>query len=201
MIFQEKFEYILTCDLETNGLNPLDQWLSGSFGLLDFESLETIDEIEIDSRPDNWNQEAYEIHLIREDLAMNFQSRDKALSQLINFLPNRDEFLFLCHANTNNFGSKYHFDFAVLRMDFENIIGRGTFEKYFNLKNVDSTHTIARKMKKEGLLPKELKLGLKPLCDHFGIEFKHHHAKSDRKAMEHLLRKLNEQEPEQTYLI
>ncbi|MHA1166588.1 MAG: 3'-5' exonuclease [Candidatus Hodarchaeales archaeon] len=201
MIFQEKFEYILTCDLETNGLNPLDQWLTGSFGLLDFESLETIDEIEIESKPDSWNEEAYEVHLIREDLAMSFQSREKALSQLVNFLPTRDEFLFLCHSNTNNFGSKYHFDFAVLRMDFENIIGRGSFEKHFNLENVDSTHTIAKRMRKENLLPKDLKLGLKPLCSHFGIDFKHHDAKSDRIAMEDLLRKLNEQEPRQASLI
>lgn len=192
MLFDREYKYILTCDLETNGLNPFDQWLTGSFGLLDFKTLKTIKELEVESRPSSYNEDAYEIHFIREDLAMSFQDREKAISQIIEFIPdNVEDFVFLCHANTNNFGSYYHFDFACLKADFElTLCHSNMFEQYF--KHVYSTHTIARQLRKEKLIPKKMKLGLKELYLHFyGEDFNHHEAKADRLAMEKLLRTFN----------
>lgn len=200
MLFNREYKYILTCDLETNGLNPLDQWLTGSFGLLDFHTLKTIKELEVESKPDTFSEDAYEIHFINEQTAMNFQSRDKAIIEILNFIPHKEDFVFLCHANVNNFGSYYHFDYAVLKSDFDSVIGINFFEIMF--KYVHSTHTIARNLQREGLLPKGLKKGLKDLCLYFGIDItNHHNAKFDRLLMEQLLRIFNELEPEQLSFI
>lgn len=202
MLFDREYKYILTCDLETNGVSPHDQWLEGSFGLLDFNSLDLIKEVDIGSKPQFWNREAYEIHGIREEVAFGFQDRTSAILQLNDFLPPKEEFIFLCHANVGLFGKYYHFDFAVLKSDYEMTFdSRFEFEKYYNMENVTSTHTMAKRLQKSGLLPKELKKNLEALCKFFDIPYGKHNARLDRISMEMLLRKLNELEPQQLSLI
>lgn len=203
MLFEKEYKYIVSCDLETNGLNPLEQWLTGSFGLLDFKTLQTIRELEVESRPDTYNEEAYKIHFIREEVAMDFPPRIEAIKRIIDFIPgDRDDFVFLCHANVNNFGAFYHFDLAVLKNDFNKVLNEYyVFDKYFNPLNIASTHTMARKLQKEGLVPRGVKRGLKELCKFYGIKFQHHNAKSDRVACEQLLRIFDGLEPDQLSLI
>lgn len=192
---------ILSCDLETTGLRPCqDDWITGSFGILDFDTLETIDELEIEARPNNWNEEAFAIHKIRKATAMKFPPRKEALQELIEFVPNED-FFFLSHSRPyHQDGSFYHFDFAFLKMDFTYQLSIFEFWKYFNDQNNISTDTIAVDLRKRGFdIPKST--SLVSLCDHFGIKFQHHNAKSDRLAMEKVLGRLRDAEKTRTFLI
>jgi len=183
---------ILSCDLETTGFNPSqDDWITGSFGILDFETLETIDEIELTSRPANWSEDAFEIHKIRKAVAMNFPERKETLDRLMQFIP-KEPFYFLNHARPHHKGGAfYHFDFAFLKMDFFYNHDRIEFYKYLKDDLVISTDTMAVDLRKKGFhIPKSTSLS--SLSETFSIKLDHHNARSDRKAMEEILRRLRE---------
>ena len=177
--------YLLSCDLETSNIDPFTgDWIHGSFALLTYPGLITVKEIEIFSRPNCWSDESFQVHGIRRDKAEKFQSREDALNELINFLP-KERFHFLCHANPNNYGEHYHFDYAFLKMDFMNTYNVFLFWSYFSDELVLSTHTL---MKKSGIKLPNYRLNT--IADHFGIPLDHHNATSDRKACEKIYRKL-----------
>lgn len=180
-------KYLVSCDLETTSLDVFSgDWITGSFGILDIKTLETIDELEIQSRPNYWNHEAYKIHLIREDKAMTFPDRKESIKKLSKFLPKKD-FIFLCHANPNQMGSFYHFDYAMLKMDF--VLNSSIFDfwKIFDDEFVISTVTFAKEM---GIKKRKLN----ELAKKYNIELNHHNAKSDRIAMEKIFKELIEYE-------
>lgn len=197
---------ILSCDLETTGLDPMgDCWITGSFAVLDFETLEVERELDLQSRPTNWSQEAFNVHKIREEIAMNFPERKESLKRLVEFVP-KEDFVFLCHAKPDNFNkatktaSYYHFDFAFLKMDFVYNWDMFIFYQLFSDDRVISTYTIGKQLVNDGKLGlSSLKLNL--ICDHFGIKFSHHNARSDRIAMEQVLRRFRELERSNSSLI
>jgi len=192
---------ILSCDLETTGLNPSqDDWITGSFGILDFETLETLAELELTSRPYKWSEEAFKIHRIRKGLAMKFPPRKETLERLIEFIP-KEPFYFLCHSRPYNKEGFYHFDFAFLKMDFHYHFEEfDYFHQFFRDDMNLSTDTIAVDLRKRGFpIPKSTSLD--SLSEHFSIKLNHHNAKSDRIAMERILRRLRELERNRTSLI
>jgi DNA polymerase III epsilon subunit-like protein len=184
-------EFILSCDLETTGLRPmLCDWITGSFAVLDSRSLEVIREINLESRPEIWKEEAVAVHGISLSQAMKFPERKESLQRLIEFLPPPRSFDFLCHARPENETGFFHFDFAFLKIDFFNQLSIFEFRRHFNDQDVISTYSIAKKMIQDGLLPKDLSKGLSSLSEFFGIPLNHHDARSDRIAMEAILRRL-----------
>ena len=180
-----KKNFLVGCDLETTGTNPhQNDWIKGSFSILRTSDMEKIDEIELESRPHHWSDEAYRIHLIRKDKAMKFPERKKALRDLEKFLPKKSDFWFLNHANPHHeYGQFYNFDYAFLKMDYVYNSNIFRFWKFFDDKDVISTVTFAKKL---GF--KSAKLNI--LADHFNIPLEHHNARSDREAMEQILREL-----------
>lgn len=193
------YEFILSCDLETTGVNPsYNDWITGSFGLLRFDTLELVREIDLESRPLRWHEEAFETHKIRKEVAMNFPARKEALHKLIEFLPPPRSFLFLCHANTiskesareykensvYNSPAFSHFDFACLKMDFFQEFSIFDFRKYFNDRDVFSTWTYANNLIDRKILPRDLDVSLEGLCDFFRIPYGKHKARADRISME-----------------
>jgi DNA polymerase III alpha subunit (gram-positive type) len=184
-------EFIVACDLETTGLIPMmNDWITGSFSVLNPRTLQVIREIDLESRPETWREEAVAIHGIPRSRAMSFPDRKETLQKLIEFLPPPGSFLFLCHARPEVEGRFFHYDFAMLKSDFFFQLSIFEFRKFFNDRDVISTYTIAKEMIKDGLLPKDLKKGLSSLSAFFEITIKHHDAQSDRKAMEEILRRL-----------
>lgn len=189
---------ILSVDLESTGLDPFNNsWITGSLGILDFDTLETLDELELESRPTDWSHEAFLIHGIRRQKAMAFPPRIKALEKLIEFVP-KEPFYFLCHAKPwHKDGSFYHFDYAFLKSDFVKYLDIHTFWRYFDDKLVMSTQTIAVDLRKRKLLKID-STKLDVLCRSFNIDLDHHNAKSDRVAMELLLGELRDVEKART---
>jgi len=184
-------EFLVSCDLETTGLIPMrSDWITGSFAVLDSRTLQVIREIDLKSRPTVWSDQAMAIHGITHSEAMTFPERDKSLQDLIDFLPGPRTFDFLCHARPDNEKGFFHYDFAMIKSDFFYQRSIFDFRRYFNDQDVVSTYSIAKEMIKDGLLPKDLKKGLASLCQFFEIELKHHDARSDRIAMEAILRRL-----------
>lgn len=180
---------IISCDLETTGLDVHGAcWITGSFGKLHPETLETIDELELKSRPYHWDEEARRIHRISKKTADNFPERPESLQKLIDWLPKDRKFAFLCHASESSFNDvtkthiHAHFDFAMIKMDFAFQDKYFDFYKYFDEKKIISTVTIARALKMQSAK-------LKNLADHFSIELDHHNAKSDRLACEEIFRR------------
>jgi DNA polymerase III alpha subunit (gram-positive type) len=184
-------EFILSCDLETTGLVPMiNDWISGSFAVLDSQSLEIIREIDLESRPEIWREDAVAIHGIPFSRAMKFPDRKETLQILIDFLPPPRSFDFLCHARPENEKGFFHYDFAMIKADFFCQLSIFEFRKFFNDQDVISTYSIAKELQTEGLLPKDLKKGLSSLSEFFDIPLRHHDARSDRIAMEQILRRL-----------
>lgn len=181
---------IISCDLETTGLNPYqDNWITGSFAILDPETLQVEDEIELKSRPTKWSREAFLIHKIPEASAMNFPERIKTLRELIAFLPKNEDLFFLCHAKPRQpNGTFFHFDFAFLKMDFHYVLDLSVFYHYFSDERVISTYTIGKRLVKQGKIGIK-SMSLSSLSDYFSIKLNHHNAKSDRIAMEEIYRK------------
>lgn len=183
-------EAIISCDLETTGLdmNLGACWITGSFGKLDPKTLQTIDELELKSRPFHWDEEARKIHRISIHTAREFPPRDETLDRLIEFLPKNRKFAFLCHASDSTFNVKTkqkihaHFDLAMIKADYIFQDRYFDFYKHFDEKKIISTVTIARALGMESAK-------LNNLCKHFNIELDHHNAKSDRLACEELLRR------------
>lgn len=180
---------IISCDLETTGLDVHGAcWITGSFGKLDPVTLETMDELELTSRPYHWSEEARRIHRFSRHTANEFSPRRESLDKLIEWLPKDRKFAFLCHASESVFDieSKQkinaHFDFAMIKGDFAYQERYFDFYKYFDEKKIISTVTIARSLKLESAK-------LNNLCLQFNIELDHHNAKSDRLACEELLRR------------
>lgn len=189
MIFPKEIEFIISCDLETTGLDLNGAcWITGSFGKLDPKTLETVDELELKSRPYHWDEEARRIHRIPHYKAMEFPERKETLDRLIDWLPKDRRFAFLCHASDSQFDTKIkqkvnaHFDFAMIKADFIFQERYYDFYKYFDHKKIISTVTIARERKLESAK-------LDDLCRHFNINLDHHEAKSDRLACESILRR------------
>lgn len=184
-VFENSFEKILCVDLETTGTDThTGDWITGSFGVYDFKTLEKEREFNLNSRPRKWSQEAFEVHRIERKEAMSFPKRIETLRELVRNLP-KEKFMFLCHANFINL----HFDYAFLKSDFVYEVDIFTFWKYFSDLNVFSTHTLAKFLKKEKMIKcKSLKLD--GLCDHFGIELDHHEASSDQNACLSVFKKL-----------
>lgn len=192
-----RFNYILTCDLETTSVRANEGcWITGSFGILDPVTLRLEDELDLKSKPYHWSEEARLVHKISEKTANQFPNRVETLHKLMNWLPKRSDFLFLCHARDWNFDQEInqkvysHFDFGFLKMDFFLQGMYFDFCRHFNEQMVYSTISMARSL---GF--KDLKLN--ELCDYFNIELSNHHdARADRIAMEEVLRKLaNYEEP------
>lgn len=186
----KNIEAIVSCDLETTGLdvNLGACWITGSFGKLDPVTLQTIDELELKSRPYHWDEEARRIHRISIHTAREFPEREESLQKLIDWLPKDRNFAFLCHAKSSYFDSKAkrqinaHFDFAMLKSDFLYQDRYFDFYKYFDEKKIISTITIAKSL---GI--KDVKLN--DLCEYFKIELNHHDARSDRIACEEIFRR------------
>lgn len=183
--------WILSVDLETTGLRPMmNDWITGSFAVLDSSTLQVIREIDLESRPEVWNDEAQAVHGISRSRAMSFPERIESLNRLTAFLPPSRSFWFLCHARPNNETGFFHYDFAMIKADFFFQSSIFEFRKFFNDQDVISTYSIAKDMIQEGLLPKDLSKGLSSLSAFFGIALDHHDARSDRIAMEEILRRL-----------
>ena len=187
--------------METTGLRPSsDAWITGSFGILDFDTLETIDELELESRPHNWNEEAFAIHKIRRSKAMKFPPRAETLDRLLEWIPD-EPLYFLNHAKPQQrFGEFYHFDFAFLKMDFLYHHDIYKFRKVLDPGRIISTYTVGKYLQKEGVLGVD-RMRLSDLATYFKIELNHHNAKSDRLAMENILRRFRELEKTRSSLI
>jgi DNA polymerase III epsilon subunit-like protein len=202
-------DFILSCDLETTSDSPSNgDWITGSFAVHDFHTMEVIRELELRSRPNVWSEEAFLIHKIRHEVAKTFPDRRKALEDLVAFLPPPRSFMFLCHANTvsRDVNREYkdgvvyhspmfvHFDFACLKMDFWDTMDIFEFRRHFNDRDVYSTWTMAHDLIDRGTLPRGLDLSLKDgLCRFFGIPLeKHHDARADRMAMVDVFRRLRD---------
>ena len=187
-------ETIVTCDLETTGVDVMRCcWITGSFGLLDAKTLETIDELELTSRPNHWDEEARYIHRISKQTADKFPERSESLERLLNFLPPKGTFAFACHASASHKSSTQnwqkvfaHFDFAILKWDFVCQDRWFDFHKYFSDELVISSTEICRQH-----FGVDKKLNLKESCEQLGIPMvgEHHNAKDDRLACESILRK------------
>ena len=182
-------EAIISCDLETTGLDMHGAcWITGSFGKLDPQTLETIDELELESRPYHWDEEARRIHRISIHTANKFPKRRESLDRLIEFVPKNRKFAFLCHASKSSFNQetkihvKAHFDLAMIKMDFDFQGRYFDFYKIFDENKIISTVTIARDLKLESAK-------LDNLCNSFNIKLDHHNCRSDRLACEELLRR------------
>lgn len=183
--------FILSCDLETTGLRPmLNDWITGSFAVLDSRTLQVIRELDLESRPTVWNDEASAIHGITKSRAMTFPDREESLRKLIDFLPPFRSFWFLCHARPENETGFFHYDFAMIKADFFFTLSSFEFWKHFSDQDVISTYSIAKELIKSGHLPSDLGKGLSSLSEFFGITLDHHDARSDRIAMEAIFRRL-----------
>lgn len=184
-------QFILSCDLETTGTSAAgSDWITGSFAVLDYQSLQIIRELELKSRPRFWSDEAAAVHGISLKDAIKFPDRKDALAKLIEFLPPYRSFDFLCHARAQNESGYFHFDFAFLKYDFFDQLSIFEFRKYFNDRDVISTHTMAKELQARKVIPDEVSKGLSGLCAYFKIYLNHHDAKSDRRACELLYAKL-----------
>lgn len=168
----------------------VNDWITMSAAVLDARSLEVIREINLESRPEIWREEAVVIHGIPLSRAMKFPDRKESLQRLIDFLPPPRSFDFLCHARPENEKGFFHYDFAMIKADFFSQLSIFEFRKFFNDHDVVSTYSIAKEFQAEGLLPKDLKKGLSSLSEFFDIPLRHHDARSDRIAMEEILRRL-----------
>lgn len=182
---------IVSCDLETTGtdVNGGDCWITGSFGILDPYTLQTVKELEVRSRPYIWKEEARRIHRISRHTAAEFPPREEALAQIINFIPKNREFYFLCHARFQSFDKlakqsiHAHFDLAFIKEDFTHQKRRYDFFKHFDESRAISTHTMARDI---GLKARTLE----DLCSFFGVEYGEHRAKGDRLSLEEVFRRM-----------
>lgn len=186
----KKVDFILSCDLETTGLNPHDAcWITGSFGILDAKTFQKVDEIELKSRPYHWDESARLVHGISKRTADQFPPREEALQALIDFIPKNRNFAFLCHASDSQFMESinqrvdFHFDFAMIKSDFWFQDRYFDFFDYFDHYKIISTVTLARAMKMESAK-------LNNLAKYFKIELNHHDAKSDRLACEEIFKRL-----------
>jgi len=187
-------DYILSCDFETTGTDTMRCcWITGSFGLLDAKTLETIDELELESRPNHWDEEARYIHRISKRTAEKFPRREESLEKLLNFLPPKGTFAFACHASSSHKSANLnwkkvfvHFDFAILKWDFVCQERWFDFYKYFDDTKIISTIDICREHFKL-----DKKLNLEEMSKALGMPMKgtHHNAKDDRIACENILRK------------
>ena len=187
-------KYIVTCDLETTGVDVHGcSWITGSFGGLETSTLNTIRELELESKPFHWDEEARYIHRISKRRALTFPDRKISLNRLIDFLPPKEDFHFCCHASSSHKSANlswqrvyHHFDMAMIRMDFLHQDRHFEFYKYFDLDSIISTTTICREYYKH-----DKKFLLTDSCKALGIPMvgQHHNAKADRLGCESILRK------------
>lgn len=191
-------EFFIVCDLETTGVDVMRcDWITGSFSRVRCSDFFVESELELKSRPENhWDDEARYIHRIPRHKAETFPPRAESLERLVEWLPERSRFAFVCHANPRpfSFATKQfvnsHFDLAMIKWDFCVQDKYFDFYKHFDEKKVISTKTIATHYFE---IPKEF--DLKQVCEAMGIKMigDHHDANADRKASEEILRRfLNE---------
>ena len=200
-IIPNGIDFFIVCDLETTGTDPMRcDWITGSFSRMRVSDLIIESEIELKSRPSNhWDDEARYIHRIPYHKAIEFPERKKTLQNLIDWLPPREKFAFVCHANPTpwiEFGNfqrgkhNSHFDLAMIKWDFTVQERYFDFYKIFDEKKIISTQEISRNFFG---VPKEF--DLKRTCDMIGIKMSgdHHDCKADRVASQEILKRfLNE---------
>lgn len=186
-------EYLITNDFESTGTDVMRcDWITGSFGKIRISDFQTLDELEVKSRPNHWDEDARKIHRISRQTAAEYPERSESLQKVIDFLPPRSKFAFVCHANPTPFNQNIrqrvntHFDLALLKWDFLTQERYFDFHKYFDESKVISTQFIAREYFG---LAKEL--NLEQVCEKLGIKMigNHHDARADRLASEQILRR------------
>jgi DNA polymerase-3 subunit epsilon len=183
-IISDKFEVCFFVDLETSGLDAMrNEIITASLSVCDFKTLEQIDEIDLEFRPQNikfWSEEAEKIHGIKLQKALSFPSKKESTKELWNFLTKykKEGTQPMVSHSLNTRG--YFFDQNFLSQHFS----RNSDELYFNFRRIcgisQSTINFAKAM--GGF--ENYKLST--LAKHFGIELNHHDAKSDRKACQTL---------------
>lgn len=105
------------------------------------------DNFHFKSQVDKWSHEAEQVHKITKYEAMSYPRKEDAIKELYNYLsilPN--DTLFVCFANTNNMGSFYHYDSAVITTQLD------LYDYKFNFQKIVSAHTMSKKAYKMGLI-------------------------------------------------
>lgn len=184
-------QYIF-CDLETTDLNPNNcQILKGSFSKRN-QRLRLEDELLLTFRVDRWSQkekESIQIHGITEEMSLTYENKNVSLWKLVDWVGFEKDTTFVCHANFNNPGGQYYFDYAVLKKQFYSLDWddeNWNFYDFYKLFNrVESTHTLSKESAKKGHISPP-GFSLDKLCEYFNIELRHHDCESDRRACENI---------------
>ena len=193
----KNIDFFIVCDLETTGTDVhLVDWITGSFSKIDKRTFKTLSELDLKSRPSNhWCEDARRTHRIPYHEAIEYPERKESLQKLIDWLPPRGTFAFVCHANPNPFinGNDFkmgkhfcHFDLGVLKWDFALQDRIFDFYRLFDEQKVISTRKIALEF-----FGQDKALNLAEICANLGIKMdgSHHDARADRLACEKILRK------------
>lgn len=186
-------------DIESSGINIVDNEILTMYAIKVNPSLEILDEREFTFKPTNWKDSyfaAIDIHGISKEECMNFKDKKESLIEFLEWVGEKHQFL--CHSNKQNEKGFYSFDTAFLHWELLLI------DKYWDWQKLNtgysmSTHTLAKKLiklgkldikptKKEGNKRASVSLSLNSLCDYFKIKLDHHNAKSDTHACLQLLK-------------
>jgi len=173
-------KYLFVCDHETTGFNYWkNEILTTSFGLYNYSTLELLDEIELQFKPSNLrNFGGEEVHGISVSEAITFPEKRESTKKLLDFIEqvDSDHNAFCCHA-PYVYGT--YFDWAFMFVHFCKYGLEYRLRKKIN--KLESTTIYLRKLRDEGKIDFD-KPKLNEICEMFGIELKHHDAKSDRLA-------------------
>jgi len=190
----------LICDFETTGLVPeVCEIISGCCLLTDGESI--LEEYTFEAQANNWGKEAEEasqIHRITRERNLMAPPIAEALDQIDRLL--EEPATLVCHANPENFGKVYLFDYAVLEMAYHRLDRHWDFRK----KIADRWSTLAwyYMLVKDNVLPSPENYRLPTLCREQGIKIGNHHdAKDDTIMAYELFKRLRriQDEPREGY--
>lgn len=183
-IISKQFEILFFVDLETTGLDAMrNEILTASLSVVDYNTLEEIDSIDLKFRPEvlqHWSKEAEAIHGISLPMALSFPEKAESTRKLLEFLSkHRKDGVqpMVCHAL--NFKGGY-FDTNYLAQHFfrtkDDLL-------YFFRRVCGITESTIDYAKALGGF-ENYKLGT--LCKHYSISLDHHDARSDRMACQAL---------------
>lgn len=132
-------------DCETTGINPMYHEIIEAY----FYINEDIN-YHLKARPDNWCEQAEQIHKISYAQASTYSDKKTAYRELLKWLPK--DFRFITYVNKNTELGHINFDVAILVNEL-NILGTPNYylENTYKMKPAISVLDIARKCANNGL--------------------------------------------------